>query len=70
MTWYDCEKVLPPCDGVYEVMDKDSDRACRRTSPQIDLSKYNGLKFSSYGNVSHWRYPVVENVEKRYGVQK
>jgi hypothetical protein len=70
MTWYDCEKVLPPCDGVYETKDESTDRMWGRLTPYTELRKYNGLTFSGYESVSHWRYPVVENVEKRYGVQK
>lgn len=70
MTWYEVDKVLPPCDGVYEIKNVIQDIYYKRKCEYTELSKYNGLTFSGSVFASHWRYPVVENIEKKYGVQK
>jgi hypothetical protein len=67
MTWYKVWEELPPCDGVYEVS-YGPEIECEYTTGY--LGKYNGFEFHCIGQKGfprYWRYPVVENREKRYG---
>jgi hypothetical protein len=71
MTWYNRKEYLPPSDGVYEV-GEEVPRENRIRS--LGFVSYNGLNFDGYTisdfRVDYWRYPIVENVEKKYGKVK
>lgn len=69
MTWFNRYEILPPSDGVYEIGE-----VCDKEVSAIGYASYNGLEFTAHAvspwRIKFWRYPIVLNVEKKYGKVK
>ena len=70
MTWYKKSEELPPCDGVYEIGEISYIGIIKDKIRRVGFASYNGLEFSAHSYADYWRFPVVENVEKKYGKVK